>query len=454
MKKVTALVLCALLLITSCGVMAAEEDGYAASVFTISDAAPTLANQGVENAYRHNGTGSKAVYYYNYIRRPETLEGDIITEGYPYMCYGTGTPITELNHNILTFNMGMPTDEVVAGDAIYFSFYYRSAETFTGKDGNPYTGNTQQPSVRFDNKTVPMYTLDGGSGDMIADGEWHLAEYYLPITEELYNGSLGGKLSGFQFRISFLRLDLAAYIELAELRCGVLETATPCTDKMAYTYIGRHLQEGKLASLTVDGANVPLKNGLTEYTRDSDSDDPVVEATDTASRTAEVTKTGLGAYEIKAYGPGYDSRFPADTERTYRRALKDGVFSESGAEEKYTVKNADHFGIITLKLNIRPVAAEMTVNGAAPTGAFAAGDVISIAESYRNIRAEDKTYITLLILSKNGQIMELVPFRTTLSASEETKEEAFTYTLAGADYTEVTADMMVIDTATCADVLK
>lgn len=432
--------------------------------FELNDiTAPTLANQGVDSAYRHNGTGNKAVYYYGYLRRPTALTGEPFTECFPYMCYGTGSRITELNHNLLSFNFDTPSNPIGINDVVYLSFYYRSASKFTGMDGNTYTGKTQTPSVRLNSKEIAMSELSSGSTTLSAfeaDDQWHKVEYYLPITKELYEDTFGGSINLLQLRISFLSLDLAAYIELAGMRYGIMKTGgAEITNRMAYTYLGWNLRKGELNTLTVDGEAVALKSGINEYTVHADTTNPNIQATQSAGVACmpEITESGILEYEIKAYGKGYDSRLADDAQRSYLQCVdENGAFSESGTEQAYTVLNSEHYSVVLLHLSVNLVETALKLNGAAydGTAVLKGGDSIVIEETFKNIKGVGTSYMTLLVFYNGESIVEVIPYKNTVGAAETSVAASHTYTLPNGDYSGRSVDLFIIDMSTMSDVLK
>lgn len=447
--------------------VAAEGGGerFAEASLMLSDiAAPLRAIQTVKSQYRHNGNGNKAVHYYGYVRRPISAEGIGPDKCYPYMCYGTGEEITVAGDNMLTFDFNPQDGGIKENDCIYFSFYYRSAARFTDSAANDYEGTAQRPEILFNNNELKMNELCSGNSSLsefVPDGKWRRVEYYLPLTAEVYNDILGGDVSVLSFRISFLKLNCAAYIELGGMRCGTMRLSgkQTITNKKAYTYLGELLQAGKLRSLKIDGESVALKDGVYEYTVDPSGAEPEIEAENVGyvKKAPEIIKKKETKYEVKAYSANYDELISEPEPYTYMKCVdENGNFDENGTETAYTVENAEQYSIYTVRLNMKAAQAVLTVNGKETTdiSGCGAGDIINIGQSIRNIDAEDKTYITLLIFYQDGTVTDVVTFKTDILKDESGKDSVFTFVLGDGDYSGGSVDCLVIDTSTFADVLR
>lgn len=437
------------------GLAAEDETEFIYSGIT----APSEVTHNVDNSYRHSGSGTKAVHYYGYGRKPEQYTDDLFAEGYNYMCYGTGRTTAEYSWNNFTVRFPNDLTELSAGDALYFSFYYRSAPAFEGADGSgSYTGQETLPTLRFNDKSTPMYELasgrQSGSAGCITfqpDGQWHKAEYYVPVTA----ATSGVQTLGFW--ICYMQMEYACSIDMAGFSYGVLKPGGGITpsNEAYYTLLGWELNRGALTSLTVDGRQVALQAGVTEYTADADAVGAVVSAQGTGAVEPAVIQKDDFTYEITAYAAGYDTLI--DEERQYiQRTAADGSFDQAGTDAVYTAANASRTQVYTVHLNVKPVTASLFVNGqeTAMPYACAAGEQLEIREVYNNFTDEARTFMTLLVFYKDGQLFRIVPYKTELSPLENDRREQFFYTPDLTDYDGVTCDMMIMDTENFADVLK
>ena len=459
-NKITAL----LIVMTMCiSVSAFVQVNASATNFTYTGiTTPASVNHNVNNSYRHNSSsGSKAVHYYGYTRTPSSYTNDLFENGYDYMCYGTGKTSTEYSWNQLTFNFPNNFTSMKTSDVLYFSFYYRSHSEFTGlADNNTYTGIATLPTLRFKDKTIPVYELASGkaSGNAQAckffepDDQWHKAEFYVPVTDSI------AELTTLNFWVCFMRMSEACFINMSGFSLGLLsldESITPSNDAY-YTLLGHALNKASLTGLNVNSENVVLSEGLFEYTVDSDGIDPEIEATGlNLAKAPVVEKINNFNYEITSFALGYDSL--VDDELTYSEKVSDdGSFSETGTVRQYTVTNSDKTSVYKLNLNIKPVNAVVKVNGVETNSLVGCedGDVVTITETYNNFYDKNFTYMTLLIIKNNGQTVRLVPFKTELAAFQTSKGENFTYTLDLGDYTSAECDLLIVDTSTFCDILK
>lgn len=465
MKKSVIGTLLLLVILFGAAVVSAEKDVYfqKAKLELEGFKTPQLVNQGVDSKYRHNGSGDKSVYYYGYIRRPEAMSDDIFSEAYPYLCYGTGNKINEVNHNLMSFNFSLPDGGLNLNDCLYFSFYYKSEAEFES-GGNTYSGETQKPEVRFNGKDVKLYELSKGNtecSEYVADGEWHLAEYYLPLDNEIYENTFKGRIDLLQLRISFLNLDKAAKIYFSGFRYGVLKLGEGdiCTNSKAYTYLGMLLQGGGIDYIEVDGVKTEVKSGIHEYTFTPQNAVPSVSAikSENVLKEPEITQKKSGEYEIKAYSLGYDSKFSENQERWFLKSVSsDGIFDENGTVIPYSVKNGDFFSIYKIFINLKKATVKITCNGneVSDLSSFSGGDVLTVNEKIFNPDFEKIRYITLLLFYNEGKISDVVPYEFVVDETMAEAEKSFEYTLEDKNYEKTAVECLVIDCETFADVLK
>ena len=365
---------------------------------------------------------------------------------------------------MLTFNFALPVTSVSQNDTVYLSFWYRSGKTFTGKDSNTYNGEVQTPKIMFNSNDVSVYEVSSASTELsayAADGNWHKAEYFVPLTEDVYVSKLSSAVSNYQMRISFLDLDCAAEIQFAGMKCGVLKVndGKEITVKKAATYLGKALASGKLTALNVNGTDITVSDSFSEYTVPSDSaDEPLIIAeSNIAGGKVEIQKKDISEYELHIYSPGYDEKLADDAERSYVKYVSaDGVFDENAEAVSYSIKNSEHYSVIKVFLDVKTVTAELKVNGIATnllTGCVA-GDKITLDEKYTNIEGKSLDYISLIVIKNGNNIEELYSFKTTVSETESTKTEKIEVVLGDKDYSGKTADFYIIDLSTNCDIIK
>ena len=436
-----------------------EEYSFVLTDYTV----PTSVRQSVDSKYRETGTTNHPVYY-KYSRTAEKLTDDLFDSCYTYLCHGTGEEITNINHNMLTFNFALPTSSVEQNDTVYFSFWYRSNMTFTGRDSQSYTGTEQQPIIMFNSNNVNVYEVSSGNAELSAyvpDSTWHKVEYYVPLTSEVYVSDLGSIISNYQFRISFLNLNMAAEIQFAGMKCGVLKVndGEAITEKKAATYLGKALTKGQISSLAINGTDIAVSDLFGEYNVSSDSVDEVdiVVQNKLKDGKIDILKNGISEYELHVYSPGYDLRMDDDEQRNYIKYVSDsGMFDESAEAKSYSVKNSDHYSVIKIYVDIKTVWAELAVNGNITNSleGCVVGDKITLTEKYINVEKKDITYMSLVVLKKGNNIRALYPFKTVLAQSDTEKEVTFEVELTDNDYNGMTADFYIIDLLTNSDIIK
>lgn len=421
---------------------------------------PVTVIHNLNNSYRHNGDGNKAVHYYGYTRSAESYSNDSFDSGYNYMSYGTGSKMYDYNLNHFCVSYDKDLTEMKVGDALYFSFYYRSHSTFTGvSDNRNYTGQETKPAVMLSGKTrifnelsTGLSSVNDSAPNFKADNTWHKAEYYIPVNSDI------NSLTSLQFGLSFFEMDKAFSIDLSGFSYGLLSAGSDfdSSDDAYYTYISQLVNKPLMCSLFVEGKSVALKEGVYDYTAPASALNILVKALRTGNeKKPVVTKIDDITYEIKIFAVNYDEI--NSEEKTYTRKVDENKnYSSNGTVETYKVKNEDKFAVITLHLNVKPVSVTVKAGGSTVSLPYVCEDKkdVTINATFNNYYDESYTYITVLVVKDNDRILQIVPFKTELDKNIKGKTETFSHTvdLKGAE--NGTLDLFVLEKNSLYDVLK
>ena len=377
---------------------------------------------------------------------PITLENDLFRQAYPYQCYGGGS--NNRWDNIYKMKFDIP--DAGANDCVWLSYYYKSESSFVGGNGNTYKGTTiDVPQQRNTANEIVVNLKAGAYGDtFVADDQWHRVDLYMSAAN----------IKNEELLIYFTDMSKPVSVLFAGFRAGVVhfpEGVTYNNDR-AYTELGWHLQNKDADAILLNGKTVALSDGIYEYNISADTDALDVALPDGAKvKVAQVEKKSVGAYEVLLAAPGYS---PSGEKSAFRRRVNSatGEFSQNGTIETYTVENAAMLQKYTINLELKAVEAAMTVDGANTTSldGCVGGETIAVNVKYRNLKAENKTYMTVLMICKDNAVQSIMPAREIISDEIKEFENTYPYTLPVGDYTGCVADFLVIDTGSMCDGAK
>lgn len=407
---------------------------------------------GVENGEKITASVNAA---YTFIRNygtdvsPIALENDAFDKAYPYQCYGGGSN----NRWDNIFKMKFDIPEAEDNDCVWLSYYYKSATSFVGGDGNTYTGTTMDIQQQRNTTNQIVTNLKAGAyGDtFIADDEWHRVDLYMSAAN----------IKEKELLIYFTDMSKPMYVLFAGFRAGVVHfpEGESYNNDRAYTELGWHLQNTNADTIILNGKTVNLEQGVYEYNLSADEDALTAELPEgSAAAVSEVKKISGGCYEVWVTAPGYSRGGSDDTSITFRRRVNSstGEFLSNGTVETYTVKNSQMVKKYTVNLVLRTAEAALTVDGEEKSAldGCVGGEEIVLDVKYRNLKAENKTYIAVLVIYKDKAVKAVIPAREEITPEQSEVSKAYTYVLPEDDYTGCTADFLVIDTETMYDVVK
>ena len=385
---------------------------------------------------------------------PAELENDLFDKALPYMCYGNGSS----NRWDCLWKIPMNVSEYDDNDVVYISFYYKSAAEFTGANGSSYTGADLSAQARYTSESsnrYPMWTKVEEEVYSIptffADGKWHKVNFLAPAS----------KVKDNIITLYFLDMSKPQYILFAGFRSGVLKFPDEAAynNDRAYTELGWHLQNVDVGAIVLNGKTVNLEQGVYEYSISADSDKlDAAMPEGSAATIAEVKKISDGCYEVLVAAPGYNYGLSDDSQIPFRRRVDSatGEFAYSGAIEAYTVENSQMVEKYTVNLVLRTAEAALTVDGEEKTAldGCIGGEEIVLDVKYRNQKAENKTYMAVLVIYRDKAAKAVIPAREEITAEQAELEKQYTYELPEGDYAGCTVDFLVIDTETMYDVVK
>lgn len=299
---------------------------------------------------------------------PIDLEDELFEKAYPYMWYGDGSD--NRWNSYMTFNLDIP--EHAENDAIYVSFYYKSASEFDGADGNHYTCPESVTMNHIRDSKERIYNLQSaGLGDFkfTSDDNWHRVEALVPAFGQLgTSGRTDSRFEDGKLFVYFNYLSKPMYILISEIRVGIYRNPEGSASdwNRFYTEIGWHLQRLGIERFAVNGYPVSFIPGIYEYTVPSDEDEMNFEILGGGSAKIEsIGKSENGKYEIIAAAAAYDKSVGEDGNITYRRRINKstGEFSPTGSIETYSVKNADLRRSIIVNLDVKSAESVVLVNG-------------------------------------------------------------------------------------------
>lgn len=275
----------------------------------------------------------------------------IFENGWYHKQINTGGNTYDNNYHQYTFDTSSVFGDgykIKEGDAIYLSFYYKSASSFDF-NGTTYTGKSS-PNINIklggnNAKGSQMYNLNKYDSQKrltpstfaVADDEWHKLQYCIRVTSAnaaLADVVVAGKL---KITIDFPTTAEAYDIRFADFTIGKfnLDDTKIYTD-MLYSrvveYLCRVLESttSDIKYFSTDGYIIPTtidegeNSKKTEYVVTTTSDAPVVKASNSAnasfaSSVCMITDytNNNGVLSLNAYAPAYDKTKGSDYKVTY-----------------------------------------------------------------------------------------------------------------------------------------
>ena len=388
------------------------------------------------------------IEYFGEEIEPIELKNDEFEKALPFMCYGGGGT----NRWDCSWEIPLLCPEYDSDDVLYVTFSYKSADRFDG-----YTGNNSTVQTRYNGETdnnYPIYrnmeTADFAVPTLVADGKWHTVHLYAE----------GTKVIEPILKLNFLDMKKPQYVLFAGFRCGVIKNNSDIgyNEDRAYTELGWHLQKIDTEKLIINSKEINLKEETVEITVPAEDDILSVELDSNAkSYISDIKKLSQGVYEVTVAAPGYVKWADDAAEINFRRKIDaSGEFSQGSTAEVYKVLNGSMKRTYTINLLLKSANAKIFVDGEEKTDISdcVGGEEITADVTYMNIKGENKTFITVITICKDGTAVAVLPAREVMAEDVAEVTKQYSYTLPEGDYEGAEVKLYVIDTANMFDVFN